>query len=84
MEVYLIDQELLDFFPDTTQKHIWSKLLHVFEPDRPYMLRNVQRLKDKFREWDVYKVKTVQDQMKANSLRRVGTAQGEGCVKLNR
>ena len=30
------------------------------------MLKNVQKLKDKFREWDVYKVKTVQEKMKEN------------------
>ena len=33
--------------------------MHTFEPDRPYMLKNVQKIKDKFREWDVYKIKSV-------------------------
>lgn len=41
--------------------------MHIFEPDRPYMLKNVQKIKDKFREWDVYKIKTLQDHMKWNN-----------------
>ena len=41
VEVYLLDMELMDFFPEATQKKIWSKLLNAFEADRPYTLRNV-------------------------------------------
>lgn len=47
--------------------------MHTFESDRPYMLRNVQKIKDKFREWDVYKIKSVQEHLKKNyNLRRDG------------
>jgi len=38
--------------------------MNVFEPDRPYMMKNVQKIKDKFREWDVYKIKCYQESMK--------------------
>ena len=54
----------MEFFPENTQKQIWNKLMHTFEPDRPYMLKNVQKIKDKFREWDVYKIKSVQEHLK--------------------
>ena len=60
----MIDQQLLEFFPEHTQRHIWEKLMHVFEADRPYMLKNVQKIKDKFREWDVYKVSTYHQALK--------------------
>lgn len=79
----MIDHQLLEFFPEHTQKHIWSKLMHVFEPDRPYMLRNVQRIKDKFREWDVYKVKSVQDHLRLNHNLRLENKQKQ-LVELDR
>lgn len=44
--------------------------MHIFEPDRPYMLKNVQKIKDKFRDWDIYKIKTMQDHMKYNNGER--------------
>jgi hypothetical protein len=44
--------------------------MHVFEPDRPYMLKNVQKIKDKFREWDIYKIKSVQEHLKLNHNKR--------------
>lgn len=62
----------MEYFPDTTQKQIWKKLINVFEPDRPYMLKNVQKIKDKFREWDVYKINTIQDHLKINYSTRAG------------
>eukprot|EP00347_Sterkiella_histriomuscorum_P011112 403373711 len=83
VEVYLIDQQLLDFFPEHTQKMFWNKLMHVFEPDRPYMLKNVQKIKDKFREWDVYKIKSYQDRMKSNWDQRKGLQQKQ-VVQLDR
>lgn len=57
--------------------------MHVFEPDRPYMLRNVQKIKDKFREWDVYKVKSVQDHLRLNQNSRLGSKQKQ-VVELDR
>ncbi|CDW86496.1 cyclic nucleotide-binding domain containing protein [Stylonychia lemnae] len=83
VEVYLIDQQLLEFFPEHTQKHIWNKLMNVFEPDRPYMLKNVQKIKDKFREWDVYKIKCYQESMKQNYSQRRAHKQKQ-VVELDR
>jgi len=48
---------MMDLFPESTKKQITAKLLHVFEADRPYSLKTVQKIKDKFREWDVYKIR---------------------------
>ena len=55
----------------------------MFEPDRPYLLKNVQKIKDKFREWDIYKIKTVQEQMKLNYNKRAEHKQ-KRVVELNR
>jgi hypothetical protein len=63
VEAYIVDQALMDFFPEHIQKQLCSKLIDCFEADRPYMLKNVQKIKDKFREWDVYKVKMVQEKL---------------------
>ena len=60
----------MDVFPEHAQKEVWRKLMGVFEADRPYSLRNVQKLKDKFREWDVYKVKMVEEKMREGYLHR--------------
>jgi hypothetical protein len=52
--------------------------MHVFEPDRPYYMKQVQKIKDKFREWDIYKVKTVLDHM-----REQYTLRAESRVKVS-
>jgi len=41
VEVYVIDHRLMDFLPESIQKHVWGKLLNLFEVDRPYMLKNL-------------------------------------------
>lgn len=73
----------MEFFPDHIQKHIHEKLMHCFEPDRPYMLKNVEKIKDKFREWDVYKIQTLQDHLKNNCAIRRGDKQRQ-VVNLDR
>jgi len=64
VEAYVIDKDLMEFFPERIQKQIQDKLALTFEPDRPYMFENVQKIKDKFREWDIFKVRTVQASLK--------------------
>ena len=49
VEVILIERSHLTFFPDYVQKDIYRLLETAFEADRPYLIKDVEKIKSKFR-----------------------------------
>jgi hypothetical protein len=62
--MFVIEKQHLQFFPEYVQKEILKKLAKAFEPDRPYSYINVEKIKNKFREWDMFKVQTANQHLK--------------------
>lgn len=54
-----MDRTQLSFFPEKIQKEIYHRIESAFQPDKPYEMTVVQKIKDKFREWEKYKLETV-------------------------
>jgi hypothetical protein len=51
----------MSFFPENVQKDIYSRLEKAFHPDNPYSTHIIEKIKDKFHEWEQYKLETVGD-----------------------
>jgi hypothetical protein len=51
----------MSFFPEHVQKDIYSRLEKAFHPDNPYSTHVIEKIKDKFHEWEQYKLETVGD-----------------------
>lgn len=60
----MIDQTQLSFLPDSLQKELYYKLENGFQAENPYPVKIVRKIKDKFREWEKFKIGTVQGIMK--------------------
>jgi hypothetical protein len=49
----------MSFFPERVQKDIYARLERAFQAESPYAARVIEQIKDKFHEWDRYKLETV-------------------------
>ena len=54
-----MDRSQMSFFPEHVQKEIYARLEKAFQPECPYAARVIERVKDKFNEWEKYKLETV-------------------------
>ena len=59
-----MDRSQLSFFPEKVQKEIYHRIEKAFQPDQPYEKVVVDKIKDKFREWEKFKVQTVSSILK--------------------
>jgi len=49
----------MSFFAEDVQKEIYSRLEKAFHPDNPYSTQVIEKIKDKFQEWESFKLETV-------------------------
>jgi hypothetical protein len=56
-----MDRGQMSFFPENVQKDIYERLEKAFHRDTPYPMHIIEKIKDKFHEWDQYKLETVGD-----------------------
>ena len=59
VELLIMDRTQLSYFSDHVQKEIYQRLEKAFQPDAPYEGAVVDKIKDKFKEWERYKLKAV-------------------------
>lgn len=55
----MMDRSQMSFFPEKVQKDIYSRLEKSFQAETPYPTHVIERVKDKFHEWNRYKFETV-------------------------
>jgi len=56
VEVLLIDKQNMHLFPEDVQKVLNEGLSEAFSAERPYKSEVIDILKDKFKEWDQFKI----------------------------
>ncbi|CDW85001.1 camp-dependent protein kinase regulatory subunit [Stylonychia lemnae] len=64
VELLIMDRTQLSFFQEKVQKEIYHRIEKAFQPDQPYESAVVEKIKDKFREWEKYKLETVNSILK--------------------
>lgn len=64
VELLIMDRTQLSYFQDHIQKEIYQRIEKAFQPDAPYEGKIVEKIKDKFREWEKYKLETVNSLLK--------------------
>lgn len=52
----IIDKENMHLFPEEVQRVLQQRLATAFSPERPYTDKIVEAMKDKFKQWERYKV----------------------------
>jgi len=55
----MMDRGQMSFFPEHVQKEIYTRIERAFQPECPYVPKVIERVKDKFAEWERYKLQTV-------------------------
>lgn len=55
----MMERGQMSFFPEHVQKEIYARIEHAFQPEQPFNARIIERVKDKFNEWERYKLETV-------------------------
>ena len=58
VEIYLIDKSNMHLYPEDVQKLLNERLFAAFSSERPFDKVIVDNIKDKFREWDKYRIKS--------------------------
>eukprot|EP00347_Sterkiella_histriomuscorum_P024525 403330805 len=64
VELLIMDRTQLSYFQEKIQKEIYHRIEKAFQPDQPYEGTVVEKIKDKFREWEKYKLETVNSILK--------------------
>lgn len=64
VEILLIDKNNMHLFPEDVQKVLNERLSQIFSAERPYEKDVVEGIRDKFREWDRYKIQAFLHQTK--------------------
>ena len=54
-----MNRSQMSYFPEDVQKEIYSRIERAFMHECPYPARVIERIKDKFQEWERYKLETV-------------------------
>lgn len=54
-----MDKSHITFFPENIQKQILARIEKAFMHESPYPVNVIERIKDKFQEWERYKIDTV-------------------------
>ena len=80
VEIYLIDKSNMHLYPEDVQKLLNERLSTIFSVERPYDTHVVDSIKNKFREWDKFKIAGFVGQLREqfnirqeNLLRRNGS-----------
>lgn len=55
----MMERSQMSFFPEHVQKSIYARLERSFQAESPYEARIIERIKDKFHEWERFKLETV-------------------------
>ena len=58
VEIILIDKANMHLYSEDVQKLLNQKLSTIFEVDKPYPDKIIDKIKDKFRLWDQFKIST--------------------------
>jgi len=61
----MIDKQSMQFFPEDVQKLLNDRLEKEFTAERPYEDVLVEAIKDKFKEWDRFKVNQFMRQVRS-------------------
>lgn len=56
VEIFLIDKSNMHLYPEDVQKLLNERLSKIFSVERPYDTQIVDSIKNKFREWDKFKI----------------------------
>ncbi len=51
-----MDRAQMSFFPENVQKEIYDRIERAFMCDMPYPAAMIEKIKDKFSEWEQYKL----------------------------
>jgi len=54
-----MDRGQMSLFPEHVQKVIYTRIEKAFMHECPYPAKIIERIKDKFQEWERYKLETV-------------------------
>lgn len=54
-----MDRAQMSYFPENIQKEIYSRIEESFQPECPYEAHIIEKVKDKFKEWERYKLEKV-------------------------
>ena len=54
-----MDRDQMSYFPEHIQKEIYARIELAFMHECPYPAKVIERIKDKFQEWERYKLETV-------------------------
>lgn len=55
----MMERSQMSFFPENVQKDIYARIEKAFQPECPFGPRIIERVKDKFNEWERFKLETV-------------------------
>lgn len=55
----MMERSQMSFFPEHVQKEIYARIERAFQPEQPFPVRTIERVKDKFSEWERFKLETV-------------------------
>ena len=55
--IYLIEKSNLHLLPENVQKLLNEKLSHEFSVEKPFSTEIVDCIKDRFRDWEKFKIK---------------------------
>ena len=55
----MMERSQMSFFPEEVQKEIYNRIEKSFQPECPYPAKIIEKVKDKFNEWERYKLETV-------------------------
>ena len=64
VEILLLDKGSMHLYPEDVQKLLNERLSVAFSVERPYDQFVIDTLKDKFREWDKFKITTFLNSLK--------------------
>ena len=82
VEILMIEKAHMHLFPEDVQDVLNSRLSKAFAPDKPYREEILNEIKDKFREWDKYKIMNFLSAIKTQfNLREEKEILKNGCVK---
>lgn len=59
-----MDRSQMSFFPENVQKDIYARIEQAFHPECPYGPKIIEMVKNKFHEWERFKLQTVSGLLK--------------------
>jgi len=68
-EVFLVTRQHFSYLAEGVQRELTQRLANLFAYEQPYERSEVERIKDKFREWDKFKMDTQLSFLKESYMR---------------